>query len=82
MDTVKTSLRSQADKWLAPTQVNPLRVNRFGRTANGVRYVCFEVSRVTGSLTIAFFQHGDGAWCVFPPESGRLEMRGALGRAA
>lgn len=82
MDIGKTSLRSQVDKWLAPTQINPPRVIRFGRTAKGVRYVCVEVARLAGPLTIAFFHHEEGDWRVFPPETGRPEMRGALERAA
>ncbi len=75
MDTCKTSLRSLVEKWFAPTLVSPLRVTRFGRTTNGVRYVCVEVARVAGPLTIAFFRHCEGDWRVFPPETGRLEMR-------
>jgi hypothetical protein len=79
MDTGKRSLRSQVDKWLAlaPTRVSPLRVARFGRTAKGVRYVCVEVVRLAGPLTIAFFHHEDGNWRVFPPENGRYGKRSA-----
>jgi len=79
MDRGKRSLRSQVDKWfaLAPTQLSPLRVTRIGRTAKGVRYVCVEVARIAGPLTIAFFHHEDGNWCVFPPETGRYEKRSA-----
>jgi hypothetical protein len=75
MDTGKRSLRSQIEKWLAPTRVSPLRVTRFGRTRQGVRYVCVEVARFAGPLTIAFFHHEDGNWCVFPPATGRPGMR-------
>ncbi|WP_321927493.1 hypothetical protein [Paraburkholderia guartelaensis] len=67
MDAEKTSLRSLAEKWLGPTPTRPVRVTRFGRTAKGVRYVALEVLRVAGPLTIAFFRHESGAWCVFPP---------------
>jgi hypothetical protein len=79
MDTGKRSLRSQVDKWfaLAATQVSPLRVTRIGRTAKGVRYVCVEVARPADPLTIAFFYHEDGNWCVFPPATGRYERRTA-----
>ena len=75
METRKTSLRSQVEKWLAPTQTSPLRVTRYGRTKSGVRYVCVEVVRLAGPLTIAFFHHDEGDWNVFPPEkTGRAEM--------
>ncbi|WP_083925620.1 hypothetical protein [Trinickia symbiotica] len=67
MDTEKTSLRSLVDKWLAPTPARPGRVTRFGRTANGARYVCIEVVRFDGPMTIVFFYHDKGAWRVFPP---------------
>lgn len=70
MGTEKTSLRSLVDKWLAPTPARPLRVTRFGRTASGVRFVCVEVLRLAGPLTIAFFYHEDGVWRVFPPRIG------------
>ncbi|WP_087737519.1 hypothetical protein [Paraburkholderia piptadeniae] len=62
----KSSLRSLVDKWLAPTPTRPLRVTRFGRTARGARYVCIEVARFDGPVTIAFFYHEEGAWGVFP----------------
>ena len=63
----RTSLRTQIDKWLAPTLLTPLHVAQFGRTTNGGRYVSIAVLRADGPLTIAFFRHEDGAWCVFPP---------------
>ncbi|VVD94658.1 hypothetical protein PTE30175_01737 [Pandoraea terrae] len=69
MDTGKTSLRSLIDKWLGPSPERQLGGTRFGRTANGVRYVSVEVLRMAGPLTIAFFRHEDGAWCVFPPRA-------------
>ncbi|MDR8071882.1 hypothetical protein [Burkholderia cenocepacia] len=63
----KSSLRSLVDKWLGPTPARPLHVSRFGRTRDGIRYVCVEVLPLTGPLTIAFFYHEDGSWNVFPP---------------
>ena len=77
MDTDKTSLRSLVDKWIAPTATYPVRVTRFGRTTNGVRFVCMEALRLTGPLTIAFFHHDDGAWRVFPPSVHLFPMRAA-----
>lgn len=77
MDTEKTSLRSLVEKWLSPSPTIPLRVTRFGRTANGVRFVCVEVLRRAGPVTIAFFYHHDGAWRVFPPTTSVLGMSSA-----
>ncbi|WP_153956359.1 hypothetical protein [Cupriavidus necator] len=72
MGTGNTSLRSQIDKWLDLTLASPLRVSRFGRTTKGVRYVCVEVRRLAGPLTIAFFHHEGGAWQVFPPRTRQM----------
>ncbi|MGR8023270.1 hypothetical protein [Burkholderia cenocepacia] len=74
MGTEKIALRSLVDKWLAPTPAKPMRVARFGRTANGVFYVCVEVLRQSGPLTIAFFNHEQGVWRVFPPSTSRHQM--------
>nr|WP_110387499.1 hypothetical protein [Paraburkholderia silvatlantica] len=72
----KISLRSLVEKWLAPTAGRPGRVTRLGRTANGTRYVCIEASAGTRyPLSIAFFQHATGAWCVFPPTPQYLGLR-------
>lgn len=68
----KISLRALVDKWLGPTPVKPPRVTRFGRTANGARFVCIEVLRLAGPLSIAFFYHEGGTWYVFPPRTSLL----------
>lgn len=67
MNMGKSPLRVLVDKWLGPTPTRPLRVSRFGRTRDGVRYVCVEVLPLTGPVTIAFFYHERGSWNVFPP---------------
>jgi hypothetical protein len=77
----EASLRSLVEKWLAPTPARPLRVTRFGRTANGVRYVRVEVLRLGGPLSIAFF-YKDGAWTVIPPRTRQLGMTVTYPRAA
>ena len=75
MVTHEISLRSLVEKWLGPTRANTLHVSRFGRTASGTRFVCVEMPRVAGPLTIAFFHHEDGAWRVFPPCAGSAGRR-------
>jgi hypothetical protein len=78
MNTSQRSLRLLVEKWLAPTPAMPVRVTRFSRTsANPRRYVRVEALRPAGLLTILFFRHDDGSWCVFPPsaESARPAMR-------
>lgn len=72
MATEKSSLRSLVEKWLVSVPGSPLRVTRFGRTPNGVRFVCIQGLRLTGPMTIAFFHHKDGVWRVFPPATGLL----------
>jgi len=74
MDADKTSLRSLVDKWIAPTATCPVRVTRFGRTANGVRFICMEALRLAGPLTIVFFYHDDSAWRVCPPSASQLRL--------
>jgi hypothetical protein len=70
------SLRLLVDKWLAPVISTPVRVTQFSRTrSNQRRYVCVEVLRPAGTVRIFFFRHDNGTWCVFPPETKRLEMR-------
>nr|WP_246291474.1 hypothetical protein [Paraburkholderia fynbosensis] len=76
MNTETRSLRMLVERWLAPSTATPLRVTRFGRTANGVRFV--EVHRPSNALTIAFFfHHENGDWCVFPPRTGPRRNRRA-----
>jgi hypothetical protein len=69
------SLRVLVEKWLAPTLTTPIRVTRFSRTRANQRYVCVEVLRSGGSVTLFFFRHEDGTWCVFPPDTRRLAIR-------
>ncbi|MFM0299936.1 hypothetical protein PQQ99_07395 [Paraburkholderia sediminicola] len=76
MGIAERSLRLQVEKWLVPTASTPVRVIRFGRTRlNQSRYVRVEVLRTAGWVGIFFFRHGNGRWCVFPPETERLAMR-------
>jgi hypothetical protein len=76
MSTAEKSLRLLVEKWLAPTMATRLRVTRFARRRlNQGRYVRVEVLQPEGAVAIFFFQHHDGTWCVFPPETKRLAMR-------
>src|SRR5580698_6225293 len=77
--THEYSLRTQVDKWLAPSLSTPVRVTEFSRTRfGGRRYVCVETALARGSRALLFFRHDDGCWCVFPPASDRPNMN--LGR--
>ncbi|XXA07346.1 hypothetical protein P5W99_25775 [Paraburkholderia sp. A3BS-1L] len=68
MGTTAYSLRSLVDKWLAPTQRTPAHLVQIGRTqASRSRFVRFEGQTSVGFVTIVFFRHDDGSWCVFPP---------------
>lgn len=76
MNAAERSLRWLVEKWLAPTSSTPVRVTQFSRArSNQRRYVRVEVLQPTGSIGMFFFRHGDGTWCVFPPETERLAMR-------
>lgn len=75
MNSAEGNLHLLVDKWLGPTPEAPLRVMGFGRLpSTRRRYVCVETLRPTGALTIYFFLHDDGRWCVFPPASERPAM--------
>nr|WP_084688669.1 hypothetical protein [Paraburkholderia oxyphila] len=75
MNARERSLRSQVEKWLAPIPSVPVRVTRFSRVRSSQWcYVRVEVDRPTGPVGMFFFRHGDGTWCVFPPEPNRLVM--------
>lgn len=74
--TSERSLRSLVEKWLGPTSAAPVRVTRFGHAgSNRKHYVRIELMLPTGPVSLFFFRHRDGAWCVFPPEAERLAMR-------
>jgi len=71
----RKSLHLLVEKWLTPHRSTPIRVTRFGAArSNGRRYVLVEVLRPEGAVALFFFRHDDGAWRVFPPESGRLTL--------
>ncbi|CAD6561393.1 hypothetical protein LMG27952_07453 [Paraburkholderia hiiakae] len=62
------SLRHVVESWLGTQEAGHIRVTRFSHTRRKLwRYVCVEASRERGKLSIVFFRHDDGSWCVFPP---------------
>ncbi|WP_321924740.1 hypothetical protein [Paraburkholderia guartelaensis] len=68
MNGNEITLRSLVDKWLAPTFSAPARVAQVGRLfATHCRFVRIEGGTSSGPLSIVFFRHDDGSWCVFPP---------------
>ncbi|REE07491.1 hypothetical protein B0G71_8004 [Paraburkholderia sp. BL27I4N3] len=72
MSSNAISLRNVIEKWLAPTPASPIRLTRVRHAIPGpLRCVRAEALLASGPLAILFFQHGDGSWCVFPPESHR-----------
>jgi hypothetical protein len=76
MDNGERSLRGLVDKWIGLSPLTPGRVFRMSRKdAREARCVCVEVRRASGPLSLMFFQHGDGSWCVFPPTANRPTLR-------
>ncbi|CAB3804718.1 hypothetical protein LMG28688_06056 [Paraburkholderia caffeinitolerans] len=76
MGTAAYSLRSLVDKWLAPTQRKPAHLVQIGRTqVSRSRFVRFAGQTSVGFVTIVFFRHDDGSWCVFPPRGKVPAMR-------
>ena len=77
MNIAEKSLHYLVEKWLAPTPAMRIHVVQFGRMSlDKRRYVRVEALRPAGSLTILFFKHDDGSWCVFPPAIARPAMTG------
>lgn len=75
---MEVTLRSMIEKWLPPTASTPVRITRFRSAGNGVRrYVRAESQRRGEFVTLFFFQHEDGAWRVFPPNTARRTLRAA-----
>jgi hypothetical protein len=71
MNSGEKSLHWLVDKWLAPNAAMPAHVIQFGHTHSSKgRYVALRdrdrPARLPSSL-----RHGDGSWCVFPPETER-----------
>ena len=68
-----TSLRALVDKWIG--MANGVRVTQFihGRTGQ-YRFVRVEGPADDYPIAFVFFRHGDGSWCVFPPERRRPVM--------
>ncbi|SAL78866.1 hypothetical protein AWB67_05343 [Caballeronia terrestris] len=75
MNSHASSLHRLVDKWLGPTQATPARVVRMTRSgSHPTRCIRVEVERPSGSLSVLFFRHDDGTWCVFPPTNRRPSM--------
>jgi len=70
------TLRSLVHKWLGPTSGTPVKVTRFNR-GQSIQGTCVHIELLlqSGPVGLFFFRHGDGSWCVFPPESERPVMR-------
>ncbi|MBB1635242.1 MULTISPECIES: hypothetical protein [Cupriavidus] len=68
MQTAKISLRGLIDKWLGSNLAAPARITRV-RSSRACRSGCIrvDVARPSGQLSMFFFRHADGCWCVFPP---------------
>ncbi|WP_321928698.1 hypothetical protein [Paraburkholderia guartelaensis] len=76
MKTAERSLRLLVEKWIGTSPERRPRVTGFGYCRQRAwRYVRVEAANSSGVLSILFFRHEDGSWCVFPPERRRPAMR-------
>ena len=74
MNTCRMSLRKLVEKWVGAAHV---RVTQFSHTRREPwRYVRIEADQRPQPVTLIFFRHDDGSWCVFPPQQKRPEMGG------
>ncbi|MEX3941836.1 hypothetical protein AB4Y44_20200 [Paraburkholderia sp. BR10937] len=79
MSTSERSLRVQVEKWLGVDAASRTQVTRFCRSSlNPWRCVRVEIARASGALSIVFFRHEDGSWCVFPPTCRHPVMNGHM----
>jgi hypothetical protein len=72
MSSEGLSLRRAIEKWFGSGPSVCIRLRREQATA--FRCICVETVTDSGLLSILFFRHADGSWCVFPPERRRLEL--------
>ncbi|AQV99202.1 hypothetical protein BJN34_35590 (plasmid) [Cupriavidus necator] len=61
------SLRGLMEKWFGPEAPTIARITRMRDDAYQRGYVQVEVEQASGALSLLFFRHADGSWCVFPP---------------
>jgi hypothetical protein len=70
------SLRKMVERWLAPDPGMQVRVTEFRNSRSKSQcYVRVETLRPAGPVSMFFFRHQDGTWCIFPPGPQRLTMR-------
>jgi hypothetical protein len=80
MAVQEKSLRHVVESWLGALAAGHFRVTRFRHTGRRrCRHVCVEATRNERTLSIVFFRHHDGSWCVFPPAPRTLSMGAAAG---
>jgi len=66
MNSGRTSLSALAQKWLGRDAATPKRVTRI-RHPRHEGCVEVEMARPEGDVSLLFFRHRDGSWCVYPP---------------
>lgn len=74
MASAGRSLRSMVEQWLNSNPENVYRISQFRRSSSEC-YVCVEATSAVGPVSMFFFRHPDGTWCVFPPSPKRPAMR-------
>ncbi len=78
MTAPKRSLRAAIGKWLGSGVAGCFRLSRIGRSDESRwRCVRIDVDCPSGTLSLVFFRHDDGAWHVFPPGRRRAAIGGS-----
>ncbi|RDK06503.1 hypothetical protein DN412_30995 [Cupriavidus lacunae] len=69
MSTDRMSLRGLLAKWVGVDADTLARVTRVRPPRQCTACVQVDVARASGNLSLFFFRHADGSWCVFPPST-------------
>ncbi|WP_349606048.1 hypothetical protein [Cupriavidus sp. DF5525] len=67
MKTESTTLRGLLEKWVGLDTKAPARVTRIRPPSHCTGCVQVDVAGASGGISLFFFRHADGSWCVFPP---------------
>lgn len=68
------SLRFLIQKWLFPRSAASVMIKRARMPGTNARYIRFGIQSGGERMVMFFFQHDDGGWYVFPPQTVHATM--------